>query len=94
MVNWSATDSGTFLHAGLDSAGDRTIGDYRILRQIGRGGMGIVYEAEQLSMPRHVALKVLPLASLVDPRAAAVQERSGRDCYARTSAYRPCLRSR
>ena len=42
------------------------LGDFRILRQIGRGGMGIVYEAEQISMNRRVALKVLPLAGLVD----------------------------
>ena len=44
----------------------KQLGDFRILRQIGRGGMGIVYEAEQVSMNRRVALKVLPLAGLVD----------------------------
>ncbi len=42
------------------------LGDFRLLREIGRGGMGVVYEAEQLSLGRRVAVKVLPFAAALD----------------------------
>ncbi len=45
-----------------------TLGDFSIVREVGRGGMGIVYEVEQISLRRRVALKVLPFAATMDPR--------------------------
>src|SRR5262245_45281950 len=52
-------------HADLEVG---VLGDFRLIREVGRGGMGIVYEAEQISLSRNVALKVLPLAATMDPR--------------------------
>ena len=54
------------------------LGDYRIIREVGRGGMAIVYEAEQESLGRHVALKVLLRHSRLDPRQTARFQREAR----------------
>ncbi len=55
-----------------------SIGDYRILREVGRGAMGVVYEAEQQSLDRRVALKVLPWHSVANAKAVERFRREAR----------------
>ncbi len=56
----------------------RQLGDYEILREIGRGGMGVVYEAQQMSLGRHVAIKILFSHAQLDARQLGRFEREAR----------------
>ena len=58
---------GSHLPNAVGTLENKVLGDFRIVREIGRGGMGTVYEAEQIALGRRVALKVLPFAAILDP---------------------------
>src|SRR5205823_3178470 len=68
IIRLPAADSEVNGHPPVAADYSGRLGDFHLVKEIGRGGMGIVYEAEQISLRRRVAVKVLPFAGTLDPK--------------------------
>jgi len=69
----------------------RTIGRYEIVREIGRGAMGVVYEGRDLSLMRPVALKTLLLEPIAEDLRETFEKRFYQEARAAASLQHPCI---
>ncbi len=77
MEGWKAyRETTSYEHRSLDTLPGGQFGDFRVIREIGRGGMGVVFEAEELNSARRVAIKVLPFLKSDARRALFQREAS------------------
>jgi serine/threonine protein kinase len=77
MEGWKAyRETTSYEHRSLDTLPGGKFGDFRVIREIGRGGMGVVFEAEELETARRVAIKVLPFLKSSPRRALFQREAS------------------
>lgn len=71
IATTSAAESASTMWPAPATLSAATLGDYELHREVGRGGMGIVYEATQISLRRSVAIKTLPFAAVLDQQQVA-----------------------
>jgi hypothetical protein len=72
----------------------RTVpGDFRIIREIARGGMGVVFEAEQIFAKPPVTLEILPFAATLDSAHWQAPEKNGNSIWVRSHSSCPMRKS-